>query len=41
MRAVERFIDKGASFVGRCRGIGPKEIASLTADPSRIGTLAE
>lgn len=41
MRAVERFIDKGASFVGGCYGIGPEEIACLSAHQFRTGTLAE
>ena len=40
VRATQRFIERGASFVGGCCGIGPKEIASLAAHLSRNCALA-
>lgn len=37
--AAERFIDRGASFVGGCCGIGPGDIAALAERLSRAGAL--
>ena len=37
--AAERFIERGASYVGGCCGIGTEDIAALTEHLSRAGTL--
>lgn len=41
VRAAQRFIERGASFVGGCCGIGPEDIASLSTHLSRSGALAK
>ena len=38
VRAAQRFIDRGASFVGGCCGIGPEDIAALAEHLSRADT---
>ena len=39
VRAAQSFVDRGASFVGGCCGIGPEDIAALAEHLSRADTL--
>ncbi|MYB54621.1 MAG: homocysteine S-methyltransferase family protein [Acidobacteriia bacterium] len=39
VRAARRFVDRGASFVGGCCGIGPEDIAALAEHLSRADAL--
>lgn len=38
VRAAQRFVDRGANFVGGCCGIGPEDIAALADHLSRVCT---